>query len=185
MRLTAIIAILLTSQFSLIAQSDEDSVHISTNFLKELDNAFGFRNEKPKYAELNTIEAIKPDTELLHQWVKDPKANMIATVSNIPTKVNIPGLTDGGFSKDLVLWRSKRHPDLMLLNTGNGVVASGLDINGFLSKYLTKEGRTLRKSRDLAESCKQIMDRFYPISGNPIFSKEDTMAVVNKTNNNR
>jgi len=68
----------------------------------------------------------------------------------------------------------------MLLNTGNGVVASGLDINGFLSQYLTKEGRTLRKSRDLAKSCKEIMDKFFPISNQPIYSKEDTIAFANK-----
>lgn len=176
-RLAVIIAVLLTARCSLHAQSDSDSVHISTDFLKELDQAFGFKNEKPRIATINTIEAIKPDSELLHQWVKEPGANQIATVSKYPTILNIPGITDGGFAKDIVLWRSKSHPDLMLLNTGNGVVASGLDINGFLSQYLTKEGRTLRKSRSLAESCKEIMDKFFPISGEPIYSKDDTLQL--------
>jgi len=176
--LAAIAAVLLFSQNLVFAQRDSDSIHISNRFLKELDNVFGFQNEKPKIVEFNTIEAIKPDSELLHQWVKDPNAGEIATVSKYPTTLNIPGLSDGGFYKGLILWRSKRNPDLMLLNTGNGVVASGLDVNGFLSKYLTKEGRTLRKSRELNASCKDIMDKFFPISGNPIFSKEDTMAIV-------
>ncbi len=174
-RQTVIVTVILATSFSLYAQSDSDSVHISTDFLNELDHAFGFQNERPKMANINTIEAIKPDSELLHLWVKDPKAEQIATVSKYPTIVNIPGITDRGFAKGVVLWRSQRNPDLMLLNTGNGVVASGLDINGFLSQYLTEEGRTLRKSRSLAESCKELMDKFFPISGEPIYSKDDTL----------
>lgn len=178
----AILVVFLASCLSIKAQNEKenDSVHISTDFLNELDNAFGFQNEKPKIATINTIEAVKPDTELLHLWVKDPNAKGIATVSKYPGVVNIPGLSDGGFSKGIVAWRSKKNPDLMILNTGNGYVASGLDINAFLSQYLTKEGRTLRKSRDLSESCKEIMDKFFPISGSALFSKDDSLALVNK-----
>ena len=167
-RQIVITAVILSSCLSLMAQNESDSIHISTDFLKELDNTFGFKNERPKIANINTIEAIKPDSELLHQWVKDPNAKGIATVSKYPTIVNI------------VAWRSKKNPDLMILNTGNGFVASGLDVNAFLSQYLTKEGRTLRKSRDLAESCKDIMDKFFPISGSALFSKDDSLAIVNR-----
>ena len=134
-----IMAVLLASCLSLMAQNENDSIHISTNFLNELDNTFGFKNERPKIANINTIEAIKPDSEMLHQWVKDPNAKGIATVSKYPTIINIPGLSDGGFAKGIVAWRSKKNPDLMILNTGNGFVASGLDVNAFLSQYLTKE----------------------------------------------
>lgn len=182
-RPTAVITFILASCLSLMGQSENDSIHISTDFWKELDNAFGFQTEKPKIANINTIEAVKPDTELLHLWVKDPNAKGIATVSKYPTIVNIPGLTDGGFSKGIVAWRSKKNPDLMILNTGNGYVASGLDINAFLSQYLTKEGRTLRKTRELSESCKDIMDKFFPINGSALFSKDDSLALVNKRNN--
>ena len=181
-QIIAFTAVVLTSCFRLTAQSDSDSIHISTDFLNELDNAFGFKNETPRTANLNTFKAIKPDTNLLHLWVKDPNAKSIATVSKYPTIVNIPGLTDGGFSKNVVVWRSKKNPDLMILNSGNGYVVSGLDVNAFLSQYLTKEGRTLRKSRELAESCKDIMDKFFPISGNALFSKDDSLALMKKKN---
>ena len=181
-RSITVVAVFLASYLSLMAQGEDgsDSIHISTDFLKELDNAFGFQNEKPQFAPINTIEPVQLDTELLHLWVKDPNAKGIATVSKYPYIVNIPGLTDGGFAKGIVAWRSKKNPDLMILNTGNGFVASGLDINAFLSQYLTKEGRTLRKSRDLSESCKDIMDKFFPISGSALFSKDDSLALVNK-----
>ena len=106
-----------------------------------------------------------------------------ALISKYPTIINIPGLSDGGFAKGIVAWRSKKNPDLMILNTGNGFVASGLDVNAFLSQYLTKEGRTLRKSRDLAESCKDIMDKFFPISGSALFSKDDSLALVKSKDN--
>lgn len=178
--LSAISAVLFMFPISLIAQNDNDSIHISTDFLKELDNTFGFQHEKPKIAHINTIEAVKPDSEMLHQWVKDPRAHGIATISKYPGIVNIPGLSNGEFAKGIVVWRSKSNPDLMLLNTGNGIVASGLDINGFFSQYLTEEGRTLRKSRDLANSCKEIMDKFFPIDGNALFTKDDSLALINK-----
>ena len=181
-RQIVITAVILSSCFSLMAQNESDSIHISTDFLNELDNTFGFKNERPKIANINTIEAIKPDSELLHQWVKDPNAKGIATVSKYPTIVNIPGLSNGEFAKGIVAWRSKKNPDLMILNTGNGFVASGLDVNAFLSQYLTKEGRTLRKSRDLSESCKDIMDKFFPINGSALFSKDDSLALVKKNN---
>ena len=176
----ALIAWLFAFPFSLMAQSENDSLHISVDFLKELDNTFGFQHEKPKIAHINTIEAIKPDSELLHQWVKDPNAHGIATVSKYPMIVNIPGLSNGEFAKGIVVWRSKNNPDLMLLNTGNGIVASGLDINGLLSQYLTQKGRTLRHSRDLAKSCKDIMDKYFPIDGSALFTKDDSLALVNK-----
>ena len=178
----AITAVLLASCLSLMAQNESDSVHISTDFLKELDNTFGFQSERPKIANINTIEGIKPDSEMLHQWVKDPNAKGIATVSKYPTILNIPGLSNGEFAKGIVAWRSKNNPDLMILNTGNGYVASGLDVNAFLSQYMTKEGRTLRKSRDLSESCKDIMDKFFPINGSALFSKDDSLALVKKKN---
>ena len=116
-RSITVVAVFLASCLSLMAQGEDgsDSIHISTDFLKELDNAFGFQNEKPQFAPINTIEPVQLDTELLHLWVKDPNA------------------------KGIVAWRSKKNPDLMILNTGNGFVASGLDINAFLSQYLTKE----------------------------------------------
>jgi hypothetical protein len=179
-RLAAYFAVCLFLHTSLFAQDENDSIHISVDFLKELDNTFGFQHEKPRIAHINTIEAIKPDSELLHQWVKDPNAHGIATVSKYPMTVNIPGLSNGEFAKGIVVWRSKNNPDLMLLNTGNGIVASGLDINGFLSQYLTQEGRTLRKSRDLSKSCKEIMDKFFPIDGNALFSKDDSIALTNQ-----
>ena len=181
-RLVVITAAVLSSCIRLTAQSENDSIHISPDFLNELDNTFGFKSERPKIAVINTIESIKPDSEMLHQWVKDPNAKGIATVSKYPTIVNIPGLSNGEFAKGIVAWRSKKNPDLMILNTGNGFVASGLDVNAFLSQYLTKEGRTLRKSRDLAESCKDIMDKFFPISGSALFSKDDSLAIINKNN---
>ena len=74
-RQIVITAVILSSCLSLMAQNESDSIHISTDFLKELDNTFGFKNERPKIANINTIEAIKPDSELLHQWVKDPNAH--------------------------------------------------------------------------------------------------------------
>lgn len=178
--LAAISAVLFIQPNSLIAQNDNDSIHISTDFLKELDNTFGFKQEKPKIAHINTIEAIKPDSEMLHQWVMDPKANGIATVSKYPTMVNIPGLSNGEFAKGVVVWRSKKNPDLMIINSGNGSALSGIDVNGFLSQYLTQEGRTLRHSRDLAKSCKDIMDKFFPIDGNALFTKDDSLALVKK-----
>lgn len=177
LRATCLAALMQACPLSLMAQRDSDSIRINADFLKELDEAFGFRNERPHAAPINTIEAVKPDTELLHQWVKDPRSKTIATVSTIPMQVNIPGLTDGGFAKGIVAWRSKRHPDLMLLNTGQGYAVSGIDVNGFLSQYLTKEGRTLRRSRELAASCKEIMDKFFPISGSALFSKDDSLAL--------
>lgn len=178
----AFLAVLFVSCISLVAQNESDSIHISTDFLNELDNTFGFKNERPKIANINTIEAIIPDSQMLHQWVKDPNAKGIATVSKYPTIVNIPGLSNGEFAKGIVAWRSKNNPDLMILNTGNGYVASGLDVNAFLSQYLTKEGRTLRKSRELSESCKDIMDKYFPISGSALFTKDDSLALINKTN---
>ena len=132
-----ITAVILSSCLSLMAQNESDSIHISTDFLNELDNT---------------------------------------------SIVNIPGLSNGEFAKGIVAWRSKKNPDLMILNTGNGFVTSGLDVNAFLSQYLTKEGRTLRKSRDLAESCKDIMDKFFPISGSALFSKDDSVTLTNKRN---
>ena len=182
-RFAVIISVLLSSCLRLTAQSEKDSIHISTDFLNELDNTFGFKSERPKIANINTIEAIKPDSEMLHQWVKDPNAKGIATVLKYPTIINIPGLSNGEFAKDIVVWRSKNNPDLMILNTGNGNVVSGLDVNAFLSQYLTKEGRTLRKTRELSESCKDIMDKFFPINGSALFSKDDSLALVNKRNN--
>jgi len=175
-----LIATLLFVSNTICAQNENDSIHISTDFLNELDNTFGFKQEKPRIAHINTIEALKPDTDLLHQWVKDPNAKGIATVSKYPYLLNIPGLTDGGFAKGIVVWRSKNNPDLMIMNTGNGIVASGLDVNAFLSQYLTEEGRTLRKSRELSKSCKEIMDKFFPIDGSALFSKDDSLALVNK-----
>lgn len=180
LRMVLLLAILPLSNLPLSAQRDSDSVHLSTRFLEELDNAFGFPNERPQAASINTIRPVPLDSELLHLWVKDPRAEGIATVSKIPMSVSIPGLTDGGFAKGIVAWRPKKDPDLMLLNTGNGYVVSGIDIKALLSAYLTKEGRTLRKSRALAASCKEVMDRFFPISGNAIFSKDDSLALVNK-----
>ena len=64
MRSITVVAVLLASSLSLMAQSEDesDSIHISTDFLKELDNAFGFQNEKPRFAPINTIEPVQLDT---------------------------------------------------------------------------------------------------------------------------
>ena len=157
----ALIAWFLAFPFSLMAQSENDSIHISTDFLNELENSFGFQKEKPKFAPINTIKAIKPDSELLHLWVKDPNANVIATRSKYPMTIYIPGLSNGEFAKGINVPR-------------------GYDFNALLSQYLTEEGRTLRHSRDLAKSYKDIMDKFFPIDGSALFNKDDSLALVNK-----
>ena len=153
-RSITVVAVFLASCLSQMAQSENgsDSIHISTDFLKELDNAFGFQNEKPQIAPFNTIEPVQLDTELLHLWVKDPNAKSIATVSKYPYIVNIPGLTDGGFAKGIVkhrkriccFWVRRQRISLTIFDQGRTNVAQ---IKGFIRILQRHHGQVLPHQR--------------------------------------
>lgn len=170
--LPILFATLLLCAPDLKAQTEHDSIRINPQFMNALDRAFSF--DAPRAAEISPFSPEKPDKELLHQWVKDPKAEKIATTLPYSTNICIPGLTDHGFAKDIYLWQSGRS-DLGVMNTP-ALTISGLDVNTFLYEHLTPEGRALSKSRALCASAKEVMDRYYPISGTPLLAKADTLA---------
>lgn len=163
--------LLAFSQLTLFAQNESDTIRINPQFLNALDHTFSFT--APIASPITTIQPERPDKELLHQWVKDPKATEIATVSKFPTIINIPGLSDHGYAKDIYLWQSK-DSDLGVPKSPTATL-SGLDVNGFLYDHLSPEGRSLRKSHALCASAKEVMDKYYPISGTPLLAKTDTL----------
>lgn len=186
---------MLFGTIPLLAQNNEagDSIQINPQFMKELDRAFSF----------DPIEApiAVPDDvltrEQLHEWVgpiegvsggnrsrkydpTDPnrfdstyfalKMYLVdfCRWQPIVNQVAIPGL--GGFTDGLQHYGKHWH------STKTGGMAATLDVNA-LSKYIRPSQIRLRKSKELAEKSRAIMDKFFPMEGEPFYSTIDTMTL--------
>lgn len=176
----------------LMAQGSEagDSIRINPKFMEELDRAFSF----------DPIEApiVVPDDvltrEQLREWVgpidgvpevkrrgkydpTDPnrfdstyfalKMYLVdfCKWQPIVKEVQIPGLD--GFTDGLQHYGKHCH------STKTGGIGVTIDVNA-LSKYVRPSQIRLRKSRELAERSKAMMDKFFPMEGEPFYSNSDT-----------
>lgn len=159
-RLFGILLALLTALPS-VAQGEQDSFRINPKFLEELDNAFSIQN--PISAPIAPLEAEKPDRAQLKEWVLGKEQDILADLkeSIAPTAIAIPGLAGDDLKKAAYMWYSSKYKIGVLQNNPNAI--SGLDVKKFLSRYLTKEGRELAASRELAEKSKVKMDIAYPM----------------------
>lgn len=140
-----------------VGQGEEDSVRINPKFLKELDNAFSLDGQQS--VKITTIEAEKPDREMLRQWVKP--ADVTGKAGDMPMAIEIPGLSGEDLRKAAYMWYSSKHKIGVLQNAPNAI--SGLDVKGFLSRHLTQKGRQLAASRKLAEDSRVTMEACYPL----------------------
>lgn len=184
--------LLLYGSVPLMAQGTEtgDSIRINPKFMEELDRALSF----------GPVEApiVVPDDvltrEQLHEWVgpvegvtggkrngkydpTDPnrfdstyfalKMYLVDFCKWQPfvNEISIPGL--GGFTDGL------QHYGKHLHSTKSGGIAATVDVNA-LSKYIRPSQIRLRKSRALAEKSKAVMDKFFPMEGEPLYSISDT-----------
>ena len=185
---------LLFEAAPLLAQNTEaeDSIRLNPKFMEELDRAFSF---EPIEAPIAVPDDVLT-REQLHEWVgpidgvpeskrngkydpTDPnrfdstyfalKMYLVdfCKWQPIVKEINIPGL--GGFTDGLQHYGKHWH------STKTGGMAATIDVNA-LSKYVRPSQIRLRKSKALADKSRAIMDKLFPIEGEPVYSTADTMA---------
>lgn len=149
------------------AQERKDSMRISKSFLKELENAFSFENERMQSAPINTLKPQELNREFLHELVGP--TNLTPGV----TSLNIPGLSSKDLLKESYLWKHGQYGILK-----NGAI-TGLDVNA-LGSYLRPEEIRIRTMREIADKARKTMDKYYPMSGLPVYGTKDTVVLVKK-----
>lgn len=147
------------------AQERKDSMRISKSFLKELENAFSFENERMQSAPINTLKPQELNRELLQELVGP------TNLSPRVTSINIPGLSSKDLLKESYLWK---HGQYGILKSG---AITGLDVNA-LGSYLRPEEIRINTMRQIAEKARKVMDKYYPMSGLPVYDHKDTIALV-------
>lgn len=140
---------------------------ISKSFLKELENAFSFENERMHSEPINTLKPQELDREFLHELV-----GPINLSPGVKTQ-NIPGLSSKELLKDSYLWK---HGQYGVLKSGT---ITGLDVNA-LGSYLRPEEIRIRTMREIADRARKTMDKYYPMSGLPVYGKKDSTILVKK-----
>lgn len=164
-------------QMPLFAQEKGDSMKLSKNFMKELESAFSFENERMQSAPINTLTPQELNSELLHQWVvPSGHAQAVGSVKlgagvAMP---KIPGLSSEELLKESYLWKRGQYGILK-----NGAI-TGLDVNA-LGKYVRPEEIKLRTMRQIADKARKVMDRYYPTTGLPAFGTKETAVLAKET----
>lgn len=163
---------------------DKEEIHISKNFLKELDATFSF---PPLEAELKKPSGLT--IEQLHEWVGKPN---LPEQKRDTTKYTREYVTLKIYLHDLqpfppppvpeIDWKKYNgrnhhgengHYYKDTHTTLNGCSVGGFDFNKIAS-YIRPKEIQLRKARESADRCRKLMDRVFPASGEPLYSKEDT-----------
>lgn len=185
------------------AQGNEtgDSIKINPKFLKELDSAFSFTPlESPIEVPDNVLTR-----EQLHEWVgpvDDAQSGYLpfnkSTKKYDPTDPNrfdstyfalkmylvdfckwqpiiepsitIPGLK-GSITDGLQHYGKHAH------SLRQGGVGVSFDFNAF-AKYIRPSEIRLRRSRALADSAREMMDKFMPCEGEALYSITDSLALM-------
>lgn len=187
---------LMMAAIRLVAQSDTDSVtnrkadgqseiQLSPRFMKELEKAFSF---EPREAKITPPDGVLT-RELLHEWVGEPDSVLMLQSGKpkrekfdstyfalkmyipefckpIPTpgeRIYIPGITDHGFSRNL---------------PPSNAIAT-FDFNA-LGAYVRPKEIKIRKLRELANRSRSTMDKFFPMEGAPLYTKQDSVALTGK-----
>ena len=158
---------LCTFMSAVSAQEKNDSMKISKSFLKELENAFSFENERMQSAPINTLKPQELNREFLQELVGP--VNLSPGVSSL----NIPGLSSKDLLKESYLWKHGQYGILK-----NGAI-TGLDVNA-LGSYLRPEEIRIRTMREIADKARKTMDKYYPMSGLPVYGTKDTVVLVKK-----
>ena len=185
---------LIMAMIRLVAQSDTASVmggkadgqseiRLSPSFMKELEKAFSF---DPREAKITPPDDVLT-REQLHEWVGKPDSVQVlqggrskrekfdstyfALKMYIPefckpipmpdNRIYIPGITDHGFSRNL--------PKSSALVT--------FDLNA-LAPYVRPKEIKIRKLRELASRARLTMDKFLPMEGAPLYTKQDSLNLV-------
>ena len=158
---------LCTFMSAVSAQEKNDSMKISKSFLKELENAFSFENERMQSAPINTLKPQELNREFLQE--------LVGPINFTPrvTSLNIPGLSSKDLLKESYLWKHGQYGALR-----NGAI-TGLDVNA-LGSYLRPEEIRIRTMREIADRARKVMDKYYPMSGLPVYDQIDTIVLVNK-----
>lgn len=149
------------------AQERKDSMRISKSFLKELENAFSFENERMQSAPINTLKPQELNREFLQELVGP------VNLSPGVTSLNIPGLSSKDLLKESYLWKHGQYGVLK-----NGAI-TGLDVNA-LGSYVRPEEIRIRTMREIADKARKTMDKYYPMSGLPAYGQKDSIVLVKK-----
>ena len=154
-----------------------ETIRLSEGFLKDLERAFEFGPREDTITLPDDILTI----EQLHKWVGEPDSTEQLPRSDkfkydsmyvalklylkdlyVPPKpkyeIFIPGITDGGFKKNLP------KPSYF-----------SFDLNA-LAPYIRPDEIKKRKARELAKKARSTMDKFFPTEGMPFYSKQDASA---------
>ena len=179
--------IALYAQSDTIAQpkaiGQEEIIHLSNKFLKELDKTFSF---DPLDAPIQLPK--ETDTDLLHQWVGRPDTTLLNNRKDT-TKYTREYVAFKIYLHDLQPITSTSPMDFNLQSmelrnhhgengyyykdthtTLNGVSVGGFDFNK-LAQYIRPKEILLRKSRAIADKNRQRMDRIYPLVGETLYTK--------------
>lgn len=183
------VSLLAINLFSLHAQADttkhvKEEIHISKNFLKELDATFSF---PPLEAELKKPSDLT--VEQLHEWVG--KTNLPEQKRDT-TKYTREYVAFKIYLHDLQPVTLKPFMDLNLNGidlrnhkgengyyykdthtTLNGCSVGGFDVNA-LAKYIRPQEIKLRKAREAADRKRKLMDKVFPMTGEALYTKMDT-----------
>lgn len=178
-------SLLAINLFSLHAQADttkhvKEEIHISKDFLKELDATFSF---PPLEAELKKPSDLT--VEQLHEWVgktNSPEQKRDTTKYTREyvafkiylrdlqpfTPLNCPPITPLGdlrnHNGEKGYYYKNSHTTL------NGCSVGGFDVNA-LAKYIRPQEIKLRKAREAADRKRKLMDKVFPMTGEALYPK--------------
>lgn len=158
-----------TSSFAQHHAESSDSIHLSSSFLKALDNAFTFTPQ----ADTIRYEENFLTREQLREWVGDvDTTTYIHSADSLYLDPRFLGLTPPqhtvsimfpDFAKDIQIWKSKNGKYSLINTSGGHQAISGLDVNKALSELLIPKYRKIKKSRKIAEEGRSKIDAAFPI----------------------
>lgn len=181
---------------ALAAQSDstaqETPIRLSKKFMKELDKAFSF-----DFMEAPISLSKETDTDLLHQWVDKPQLDIDNSSQRDTSKYTREYVAFKIYLHDLQPFTPIAVPKIDLKGMGdlrnhngengyyyknthttlNGTSIGGFDVNA-LAKYIRPSEIRKRKSKEIAERCRSLMDRVFPVQDSALHTKEDVKLKI-------
>lgn len=157
--------------------TQEEEIHLSDNFLKDLERAFTFTPQADPLKLKDTLSI-----EQLHEWVGKPD-NLDVVAHKDTSRFNATYFALKMYEKEFMRLMPDTVPKIsIIVNMNLGPQRKPLfsfDVNA-LAQYIRPKEIYKRKMRNIAKKARADMDLLFPMDGIPIYSKDEEKDILKR-----
>lgn len=157
--------------------TQEEEIHLSDNFLKDLERAFTFTPQADPLKLKDTLSI-----EQLHEWVGKPD-NLDEVAHKDTSRFNASYFALKMYEKEFMRLMPDTVPKIsIIVNMNLGPQRKPLasfDFNS-LAQYIRPKEIYKRKMRNIANKARADMDLLFPMDGMPIYSKYEEKDILKR-----